>query len=190
MKRRTIHCFAAAGWLVVIASLLASCAGKGARARQPERTGMILEPLERAGNYYGAHPAFKKAFEFLQQEDLAEKPSGRYELDGDRVFCMISRDIGKKKKDARLEAHRKYIDIQYVIAGEEQYGWKPFDRCSGIEQAYDAGRDIMFFNDAPTTWTPVPPGSFAIFFPEEDAHAPMVGTGMIHKVVIKVLKDG
>jgi YhcH/YjgK/YiaL family protein len=50
---------------------------------------------------------------------------------------------------------------------------------------YDPGRDIEFFTDRPDVWIPVKPGQFVVFFPE-DAHAPLVGAGEIHKIVVKV----
>ena len=148
---------------------------------------MILDTLSESDAYASLHPLFPKAFEFLQQEGLSELEPGRYELVGDSLFCMISKGAGKVRTEAKLEAHKKYIDIQYVIAGSEEMGWKATIECHDISEPYSAEKDIMFFNDEVKTWTAVPPGSFVIFFPT-DAHAPMVGEGEIHKVVCKILK--
>lgn len=189
MIRRAAFYFAIVSLLLVFAVVLLSCSEKENQNDQQERSSMILEPLDNAANYYDAHPAFQKAFEFLQQADLADKPLGRYELEGDKLFCTISKDNGRKQEDAKLEAHKKYIDIQYVIGGDETYGWKLFKECTDVDQAYEDSKDIMFFNDEPATWTKVPPGSFVIFFAGEDAHAPVIGEGEIHKVVIKILKE-
>ena len=52
----------------------------------------------------------------------------------------------------------------------------------------DAEKDVMFFADRPDAWTAVGPGAFAVYFPS-DAHAPLVGSGDLHKVVVKVLAD-
>ncbi|RPH92172.1 MAG: DUF386 domain-containing protein, partial [Calditrichaeota bacterium] len=92
----------------------------------------------------------------------------------------------KERSAARLEAHRKYIDIQYIISGADEMGWKAVKECQNIDAAYDEGKDIEFYRDVPMLWKTVPAGSFAIFFPN-DAHAPMVGQGEIHKAVVKVL---
>jgi YhcH/YjgK/YiaL family protein len=146
---------------------------------------MIIEKLENAEKYFDLHPAFEKAFSFLRQENLAELESKRYDLDGDKLFCTISKNAGRKRDEAKLEAHQQYIDIQYVIAGDEEYGWRRTSTCKEVDQPYDAEKDIAFYNDAPTTWKKVPPGYFTIFFPQ-DAHAPVVGEGEIHKVVFKV----
>jgi YhcH/YjgK/YiaL family protein len=116
---------------------------------------------------------------------LAELPVGRHEIDGDRLFCMISKGPGRSRAEAKLEAHRKYIDIQYVIAGTEEMGWRPTAACTLSEVSYDAEKDIEFFADEPESWTQVPAGSFVIFFPQ-DAHAPLVSDAEIHKAVLKI----
>ncbi len=153
---------------------------------QPER--MTVDRLEHAEAYLALHPAFGRAFAFLRQKNLADLLPGRHDIDNDRVFAVISRGPGRQRSKAKLESHRKYIDIQYIIDGSEEMGWKPTDTCRDIANAYDADSDIQFFNDKPTTWTAVLPGSFAIFFPP-DAHAPLVSEGEIHKVVLKIAVD-
>jgi len=149
------------------------------------RDHIIMDNLQRAERYYDMHPAFEKAFAFLRRNDLAELPDDRYEIDGDRLFCMISKGPGRSRTEAKLEAHRKYIDIQYVIAGADEMGWKPAAGCKLIDTSYDADKDIGFFKDRPDSWTKVSAGSFVIFFPQ-DAHAPLVSGGEIHKAVLKI----
>jgi biofilm protein TabA len=158
--------------------------GQEAGARKnPNR--MVVDRLERAERYFSRHPLFEKAFTFLRQPSLAELATGKHEVDGTRIYCLISKGPGRKRTEAKLEAHRKYIDIQYVIHGPDEMGWKPTAACQSLDQDYDADKDIMFFKDQPQKWTKVPTGSFAIFFPR-DSHAPLVSSGEIHKVVMKV----
>ena len=152
---------------------------------QMTRDHMILDRLENAENYYDMHPDFQQALEFLRQPGLAELPPERYDIDGDRIFCMISKGPGRNRAEAKLEAHRKYIDIQYVIAGADEMGWKPTSACTLVDTAYNADKDIEFFKDKPEKWTEVPAGSFVIFCPQ-DAHAPLVGSEEIHKAVLKI----
>ena len=152
---------------------------------QMKRDHIVIDKLQNAEDYYDMHPAFEKAFAFLKQDGLAGLPADRYEIDGDRLFCMISKDRGRSRSEAKLEAHRKYIDIQYVIAGTDEMGFKPTADCKLIDTSYDADKDIEFFSDKPDSWTPVKPGSFVIFFPQ-DAHAPLVSSGKIHKAVLKI----
>ncbi len=146
---------------------------------------MILDSLDQSDLYAPLHPLFAKAFAFLRDTDLAALPLGRQEIDGEAVFAIVARDPGRSRQDAPLEAHRKYIDIQVVLAGTDEMGWKSRSRCTSPGAAYDAEADIEFFRDPPDAWAAVGAGQFAIFFPA-DAHAPLVGEGEIHKVVVKV----
>lgn len=177
-------------WVVCVlvcgaAAGLAGCSAEKEVAGTMERDTMIVDRLANAEDYCDMHPLFERAFAFLRRADLAQLPEGRHEIDGDRLFCLISKGPGRSRAEAPLEAHRKYIDIQYVIGGADEMGWKPTSACRTSSAAYDAEKDIEFFKDAPDAWTVVPAGSFAMFFPC-DAHAPLVGTGTIHKAVLKI----
>ena len=96
------------------------------------------------------------------------------------MYVSIDRVQGRGREGARLEAHRRYIDIQLTIDGLEEIGWKPIGDCVSTSEAFDAAKDITFFNDRPESWLSVPAGRFAIFFPE-DAHAPLGGRGILEK---------
>ena len=164
---------------------ITSCSSQKEGKVQMEKDQVIINKLQHAERYYSMHPRFEKAFAFLRQEGLAELAADRYEIDGDRLFCMVSKGLGRSRSEAKLEAHRKYVDIQYVIAGADEMGFKPTANCKSIDTEYDADKDIGFFKDQPDSWTPVPAGSFVIFLPQ-DAHAPLVSSGEIHKAVSKI----
>ena len=83
---------------------------------------------------------------------------------------------GRGRTDARLESHRRYIDIQLTLDGDEEIGWRPLSLCRAPVAPFDEQRDIRFYDDAPDSWVAVPPGRFAIFFPD-DAHAPLARNG-------------
>jgi YhcH/YjgK/YiaL family protein len=146
---------------------------------------MILDTLENAAKYAGLKAGCSEAFGFLAQPGLTEIPDGKYEIAGDRVFALVQRQQGRAISDGQLEGHRKYLDIQFVISGEESMGWRPRAGLSNA-MAYDATRDLEFFEGEPQSIVRVPPGSFAVFLPT-DAHLPLIGEGPIHKVVVKVL---
>ncbi len=145
---------------------------------------MILAPLEQAERYLSLHPAFAAAFDYLRGQDFRELPEGRMELT-EKMYAMVSRSPTRRRDEARLEAHRRYIDIQYVISGNEEMGWRPRSRCQQTHVGYHVEKDIEFYADAPENYIAVQPADFVIFFPE-DAHAPLIGNGTIHKVVVKV----
>lgn len=146
---------------------------------------MILDVLENASRYLALNKGFAKGFEFLLRPDLQELPVGKYELDGDRVYAMVSKNPGRTKEEALLETHEKYIDIQLVLAGTDTMGWKPRSSCKQPSGAYEQTSDVQFFTDEPDAWLTTQSGAFAIFFPE-DAHMPLISPAQIHKVVVKV----
>ena len=147
---------------------------------------MIIDSIQNAARYYKLLPDLKEAFEFLSTTDHRSLKKGRNEVAGDRVFALLVEDNAKKKADCMLEIHKKYVDIQYIVSGIDEMGWKPTFACSQPAGPYDPARDLQFFKDTADLWVPVTAGMFAVFFPE-DAHQPMVGAGMIRKVVMKVI---
>jgi len=146
---------------------------------------MILDVLENAQRYLIMHRGFAKAFEFLLRPDLKALPVGEYEIEGERVYAIVSRDPGRKKEDALLETHEEYIDIQLVLAGTDDMGWRPRSLCKQPSGEYDHHSDVQFFTDEPAAWLSVESGAFAIFFPE-DAHMPLISSGQLHKIVVKI----
>lgn len=146
---------------------------------------MIFDILENAHRYTSLAQGFQKGFDFLMRPDLSELPVGDYEIDGRKVFASIARETGRSKVGALLETHEKYIDIQLVLAGIDNMGWKTKTLCQNSCGDYDKGEDIQFFDDVPELWLPATRGYFAIFYPN-DAHMPLISSGPIHKVVVKI----
>src|SRR5207248_8295490 len=141
--------------------------------------------LVRASRYEPLHALFGRALDFLRRPDLAALPDGKHTILDDRLFALIARGQGRGREQSPLESHRRYIDIQYVVAGSDQIGWLPTPACQRVSSPYDAAKDIGFFFDRPATWLALSAGQFAVFFPE-DAHAPLAGEGPAHKAVVKV----
>ncbi|MGV3529101.1 MAG: YhcH/YjgK/YiaL family protein [Flavisolibacter sp.] len=146
---------------------------------------MIVDKLENAHRYYALHPSFEKAFEWIAAQNAANLQSGKFEIEGDVLKASVSEKEGRKKEEAKFEAHDRHIDIQVCPAGTETLGWKPRQDCTSPIGDYNAEKDVRFFSDAPDTYFDLHAGQFAIFFPE-DVHAPMIGSGIIKKLVVKV----
>jgi YhcH/YjgK/YiaL family protein len=133
--------------------------------------------------------AWQEAFKFLKENDLTKLPVGRYELTEDGLtYATISEYEAKEPEAARYEAHRKYIDLQYVISGVEGMELLPMsDVTQGDE--YNPQKDIIFFKDTTKGVLRLADKSvFFIFFPD-DVHKPgiRVNEGShIKKVVIKI----
>ena len=146
---------------------------------------MILDILENAHLYQSLNKGFEKAIAFLLRPDLHDLPVETYEIEGDQIYAMVQKVPGRKKEDALLETHEKYIDIQVVLSGTDTMGWKPKSACKQPTSDYDPEKDVQLFKDAPDTWLATESGAFAIFFPE-DAHMPVISEGELHKVVVKI----
>ena len=149
---------------------------------------MILDTLANADRYAALHPLFPRAFEFILNANLLVLTPGIHPIVGDDLFAIVERAPGRSRKEAQLECHRKYIDIQLVLEGVDEMGWKPLHDCREPVADYSAEKDIQFFYDTPASWISTPPNAFCIFFPE-DAHAPLVSDGNIRKVIFKVMVE-
>jgi YhcH/YjgK/YiaL family protein len=147
---------------------------------------MILDSLKNASASEKLHPLFKQAFDYILANDLSKIEPGKIILDGDKLYISVMEIDGKTPEIAKMEAHKKYIDIQVVLAGQESMGWTAIEHCTHEMDAYNPEKDIIFYTNKPTTYITVNPGQFAVFYPE-DGHAPAIGKGKIKKAVVKVL---
>jgi len=150
---------------------------------------MIIDALANGRRYFALHPAFKAAFQFLDHPAHLALPAGRHPIDGDRLYAMVIRAPGKGREKVLPEIHRKYIDIQYSVQGTDTMGWLTLSDCRRPDKPFDEVKDCGLYLDQPSVWFNLPPGNFAIFYPW-DGHAPMCGTGDLHKIVVKVALDG
>jgi len=146
---------------------------------------MILSPLSQADRYADLHPRFAAAIAFLRQDGLADIAPGRYEIDGNNLFALITNGPGRSRSEGKLESHRAYIDIQYVAGGIDEMGWKSTLTCTQPQGEFDTAKDVVLYDDTPDAYVATGTGSFAIFFPE-DAHTPLLSDGNLHKVVVKI----
>lgn len=149
---------------------------------------MVFDLVCHASRYEPLHPGFAAALRWLAKPELPRLSAGRHEIEGQRLFALINRDPGKGRLAARLESHRRYIDIQITLAGDEEIGYRPVADCSAPQVPFLPDNDVAFYAEPPDSWLAVPPGRFAIFFPA-DAHAPLAGVGELHKIVVKVAAD-
>jgi len=147
---------------------------------------MIIDKLTGAEKYYGLHPNFKVAFEYLKAQDLLALETGKFDI-ADGLKVIVSDNEGKTAAVAaeKFECHNKNIDIQVCIRGNETIGWKPRADCTQPKGEYSDEKDVLFYADAPDMHFGLKGGQFVIFYPE-DVHAPMIGEGLIKKLVVKV----
>lgn len=149
---------------------------------------MIIDSLANAAKYFPIHPSFQQAFEYIQAQDLSSLVAGKYEIDGDKLKAIAFVDTPLKTQEeslAKFECHDKHIDIQLCTGGEETIGWKPRETCVSPKGEYNPEKDVMYYQDNPDMYFQLRANQFAILFPE-DVHAPLIGSGTVNKLVIKV----
>ncbi|WP_346855938.1 YhcH/YjgK/YiaL family protein [uncultured Draconibacterium sp.] len=141
--------------------------------------------------YYHKNPKqWKMAFRFLAQTDLTKLAVGKTELDGKNLFVSVDEYTTKDKSETRYEAHQKYIDIQYMISGEEQMGLCTHDKMA-VTAAYDEKKDVEFYDYDGGNYLKATPQNFVVFFPD-DVHRPCIKLNEnipIKKIVVKLSID-
>ena len=147
---------------------------------------MIIDTLNNASKYASLNPLFAKAFDFINQNDVATLENGVIQIE-DGLKVIVSTAYGKTAEAslAKFECHDKNIDIQVCVNGLETIAWKPREKCESPNGDYNSEKDVRFFNDTPDMYFQLTDGQFGIFYPE-DVHAPMIGEGEIKKLVFKV----
>lgn len=123
---------------------------------------MVFDRIEEQERYYGLHPMMEEAFAFLAESDTLNP--GRYELSGG-MYAMVSEGDTRQTRDVQLEAHKKYIDLQYCFAGGERMAWAHVQELEPVSE-YDPEKDIYFLT-GPCTTVSVKPGNFSILFPSD-----------------------
>ena len=144
---------------------------------------MIKDKVAYSALYEGVNPGFKAAFDFLKEALAQPKEVGRYEL-GNGVFALVQSYDTKAEENCKIEAHKKYIDIQCVLKGKELFGVADLSTQTIYEDKF-AEKDVAFYKGEVDLLT-LTDGDFVIVFPE-DAHRPQQGDGShVEKVVVKV----
>ncbi len=136
--------------------------------------------------YHSNQAVWDKVFEFLKHQNLQTLAPGKYPIDGDNAYASITEGPSKEPADAKWESHRKYIDLQYVIKGEEKIEVTPIGAAT-ITKPYDESKDVINYT-ANGTYYIASPVSFFLFFPQ-DAHRPNIkvdGYDVVKKLVIKI----
>jgi YhcH/YjgK/YiaL family protein len=150
---------------------------------------MITDTIDNGTTYLSLSPRIALALRYLMQPNRAAVPLGRHEIDGERVFALVQEYTTKPASECFWEAHRKFIDVQFVAAGAEAIGFSPISRMS-VKRDYDSERDLMVL-DGPGQLIHLHANSFAILMPH-DAHMPCQAIDqpqLVRKIVVKVAVD-
>lgn len=134
------------------------------------------------------HPNIKKAFEFIESNDLLELKEGKTVIDGDNVWVNRSSYIGKDISECKLENHNNYLDLQLVIKGKEGFGYVDLSREGLVETApYDKIKDKTNYKGPLDGTIILHDEQFALVWPN-DVHMPLIKVNdeIIEKAVFKI----
>jgi YhcH/YjgK/YiaL family protein len=146
---------------------------------------MVTDHISRADTFASLGTGFQRAFAFLRRSDLSALPVGTHELDGQRIYALVQEYQTKRADEGKWEAHRKYIDVQFIVSGRERFGFAQVNRMPA--GAYDEAKDM----ERPTgegAFTELRAGEFIILWPGEP-HMPgmaLVEPAAVKKVVVKI----
>ena len=146
---------------------------------------MVFDHIDNAIRFQGLGPGFNEAMEFLRTHDLASIECGRHDILGDALFAIVQDYTTKPIEEGFWEAHRRYIDVQYVVNGQELIGFSPISRMKFV--SHDAARDLSVF-EGEGDFATMQAGNFMVLWPD-DAHMPglqVSGPEMVRKIVFKI----
>ena len=145
-----------------------------------------IDKVQFAQQYHLNKTLWDKAFAYLKQTNLQTLPNGRYAIDGDNVYAIVTEAPTKDYDKTAFESHRKYIDLQYVITGEENMAKASLASVT-VSKPYNESTDLANYTGEGKIYT-VPQNNFILFFPS-DAHRPNItpgGNKVVKKIVIKI----
>lgn len=152
---------------------------------------MIKDNLQHIDYYNYLSPGIYFGLKYLKNTDFSKIENGKYELKEGKVFAIVQDYNSKPESEGKFEAHRKYIDIQFMVEGEEKIGIGNLDDFQEVTE-YDEEKDIVFLapkDEAKTDLVKVVQGEYMILLPK-DVHMPSLAVdspAYVKKVVVKVL---
>jgi YhcH/YjgK/YiaL family protein len=146
---------------------------------------MIIDSFDNIEKYNGLGDGISSALKYIVATDFENIKLGKHSIDGDNIFVIVSDYFTKQSNECSLEAHRKYIDVQYMANGIEWVGYAPLKDQVSVKE-YDEKKDCAFFAGQ-SSFIKLEKGMFAIFFPN-DLHMPGTADNPapVRKVVVKV----
>ena len=132
---------------------------------------MLISSIKNYKNILKIFPQLDVVFDFLLNNISSKTVDGKYDITKD-IYAVVANSQPKLKEEQLLEAHKKYIDLQYIITNTDNIGWKFLDKSFRISKKKKKKNDISFYKTKPDIFFKLKKGEFVIFFPE-DTHAPL-----------------
>lgn len=153
---------------------------------------MIFDKMDNISNYFEELPALKKVAAFTKKFYEEKLSDGKYEIDGERIFAMVQSYRTKPQTEEMMfEAHKKYMDVQYIVSGIETIRWAKLDKVDLVEERYSKGDDIAFYEGEVGCDFTLTKNTFLLLYPS-DAHLPGLSANKdvnVRKIVFKIMVD-
>jgi len=149
---------------------------------------MVLDKIKNIGQYSLLSERIGQAIGYICNTDFSDLKVGKYDIDGEKLFALVNEYKTKDICECEMEAHEKYIDLQYMYYGCEMIACSILTDQKPVK-SYDAEGDYALYNPIDYSMIKLENGTFALFFPD-DIHMP----GIMHKepenikkIVVKIL---
>lgn len=149
---------------------------------------MLYSKIGLLNEYDLDSPKFKTAFSFLQNTNLEKLQEGWIQLDNN-VRVSVQRYTSFKWDDNKFETHKNFLDLQYVISGEELCAVCHKEDLGPIYTPYDEQKDIAFYEDPRDYSSIILKARDLVILTPDDPHKPRCSIGFpleIRKIVIKI----
>lgn len=130
---------------------------------------MIFDSIKNLHKFTGAIPGLERVVDFLKTNDAHNIKPGNIPIKDKEIFLLVieydTAHEGPLK--GSFEAHRKYIDVQYIVRGCEVIRYLNVDGMKSSVK-YDPENDFEVFDCAKNyTTLALQEGQFVIFFPHD-----------------------
>ena len=146
---------------------------------------MVYDYFQNISIYKNLHKNFSLCIDFLKNNDLSKLKKGKYELLGENLYYVVTEY--NTQEPSFFEAHKEYIDFQFLISGKERVDFHNVDECS-VCVPYDKKTDSVLLSTGCFSSLQLSTNQFVIFFPS-DAHRPCLkikDTEKIIKIIFKI----
>lgn len=127
---------------------------------------MIVCPWKDIGRYKAIIPGLEEVLAVT--EDLTDLTPRTIPLSG-RNKILVQANTTKPAEGQLLEAHREFLDIQYIVKGSETVGWAPLETLT-LEGEFNTGKDKGAYSGS-CDFMDIREGYCYVVFPE-DGHMP------------------
>lgn len=145
---------------------------------------MIFDSFINPLNQMKYPKVIEETIEYLKTVDFKKLELGKHQIKGDNIFFNLAEYNSFPKSERIIEAHKEYVDIQFLVEGCEEIGYSYFSPENKIKEGYSTEKDLLVYESIKDEFNLIlTPGTFVIFFTEEP-HRPCC----IHKESVKVRK--